>query len=47
MEMKKPMFGKKNFDKNGLSKDPPSLPEPKVIYGDGLSWGQAFMLNFF
>ena len=27
MEMEKPMFGKYNFDKSGLSKDPPSLPD--------------------
>ena len=47
MEMEKQLFGKQNTDKSGLSKDPPSLLEPKVIYGDGLCWGQAFILNLF
>ena len=45
--MEKQMFGKQNFDKSGLSKGPPSLPEPKVMYGDGLSQGQGFILKFF
>ena len=43
MEMEKQIFGKQNFDKSGFSKD----PILRVIYGDGLSWGQAFILNFF
>ena len=47
MEMEKQMFGKLNFDKSGFSKHLPSLLKPTVIYGDGLSWGQAFILNFF
>ena len=37
MEMEKQMFGRQNFDKNGLIKDPYSIPIPRVIYGDGLS----------
>ena len=47
MEMEKQMLGKYNFGKSEFSKDPPSLQEPKVIYCDGLSWGQAFILNSF
>ncbi len=47
MEMEKQMFGEQNFDKSGLSKDPHSLRIPRVIYGDGLSWGQTFYLKFF
>ena len=47
MEMEKQRFGKQNFDKNGLSKDPHSLLIPRVIYGDSLSWGQDFYLKFF
>ena len=45
--MEKQMFARQNFDKSGLSKDPPSLPIPRVTYGDGLSQGQAFILNLF
>ena len=40
MEMEKQMFGKQNLD-------PPSLLKPRVLYGEGLSWGQAFILHFF
>ena len=47
MEMEKQMFGRQNFDKDGLSKDPQSLLTPRVSYGDGLSWGQAFYLKLF
>ena len=47
MAMGKQIFGKHNFAKSGLSKDPPSLPKPRVIQGDGQSWGQAFILNSF
>ena len=47
MEIEKQMFGRQNFDKKGLSKDPHSLLIPRVIYGDGLTWGQAFYLKFF
>ena len=52
MELKKQMLDKQMFV--GLSIDNVTLSKglsqsiiPRVIYGDGLAWGQAFYLKFF
>ena len=47
MEMEKQIFGKQNFDKRGLSKDPPSLWDTQSYLCCWPVPGQTFYLKFF